>query len=374
MTLMGVRCVVTGGGTGGHIYPALAIARGLRERYGAEVLYVGTDRGLEADLVPRAGLPFAAISAGGLRRRVDPGNLAVLARTVRGLFQAWALLGRWKPAVVVGTGGYVCGPTVLAAVARGIPTFIHEQNAYPGLTNRLLAGLVRQVALTFPEAAAHLPRRARVVVTGLPVRPEIVTADRGAARQALGIDPHTRVLLVFGGSRGARKINDAMIGVLEALSGRPGVHVIQATGKAEYRDYAARLEAAGIKIGSGGNITLTPYLYDMAQALAAADLVVCRAGASTIAELTVRGLPAVLVPYPHATARHQDYNARACARAGAAVVIPDRELDGPRLLAVVGQLLGDEERLRAMGAASRRLARPQALEDILGCIEKIMRQ
>ncbi|MBC7106849.1 MAG: undecaprenyldiphospho-muramoylpentapeptide beta-N-acetylglucosaminyltransferase, partial [Firmicutes bacterium] len=300
-----MRCVVTGGGTGGHIYPALAIARGLKERYGAEVLYVGTVRGLEAELVPRAGLPFAAISAGGLRRRADPGNLLALARTARGFFQAWALLGRWRPAVVVGTGGFVCGPAVLAAVVRGIPTLIHEQNAYPGLTNRLLAGLVRQVALTFPEAAAHLPRRARVAVTGLPVRPEIAEADRGAARRALGIGSESRVLLVFGGSRGARKINEAMVAVLRAFCGRPGVHVIHATGKTEYRDYAARLEASGIKIASCGNITLTPYLYDMAAALAAADLVVCRAGASTIAELTVRGLPAVLVPYPHAAARHQ---------------------------------------------------------------------
>ncbi|WP_258359332.1 undecaprenyldiphospho-muramoylpentapeptide beta-N-acetylglucosaminyltransferase [Moorella sulfitireducens (nom. illeg.)] len=364
-----MRVIITGGGTGGHVYPALAIARGLQQaRPGIELLYMGTARGLEADVVPRAGFPFRTITVQGLERRRLWKNVPALAKTIKGLGEAWFQVRRFRPHLVVGTGGYVSGPVCLAAALQGIPVVLHEQNAYPGLTNRLLAAVARAVCLTFPEAAGRFPRRARLVTTGLPVRPEILRADRGICRGKLGLGENQLFLVVIGGSQGARSLNRAMLPVLKEMAGRPDVSILQVTGRRHYDGYLQQVREWGIDLDKYGNITIEPYVYDLEHALAAADLVIGRAGASFLAEILARGLPSILIPYPHAAANHQEYNARAVAGKGAAVLIPDRELKSGRLYHVVNQLLADRGRLQAMAAAAKELGRPGALEAILEVI------
>lgn len=364
--------MITGGGTGGHVYPALAIARGLKQaRPEAGILYIGTRRGLEADVIPRAGLPFATVTVQGFERRRVWKNIAAVTKLTRGLIEAYILLRRFRPRVVVGTGGYVCGPVCLIAACLGIPVVLHEQNAYPGVTNRWLARLAHTVCLTFPEAAKFFPRGTDLVTTGLPVRPEILAAQREEARERLEIKPHQTLILSAGGSQGARSLNQAMLSLFRAYNGQTSVRIIHVAGRQGYESLVQEVEKLGINMGKDGNITLVPYLYEMEMALAAADLVIGRAGASFLAEVLARGLPAILVPYPYAASNHQEYNARAVAQKGAAIVIRDSELKSGKLLKTVESLLAQPERLKAMAQASSRLGRPDALERIVTLILKV---
>ncbi|MGQ9498029.1 MAG: undecaprenyldiphospho-muramoylpentapeptide beta-N-acetylglucosaminyltransferase [Desulfotomaculales bacterium] len=366
-----MRFIISGGGTGGHIYPALAIADGLRSRHPtAEILYAGTTNGLEYDLVRRAGYRFYAVSAAGLQRRIAAGNLVAMWRAARGFAEAWVLVSRFKPDVVVGTGGYVCGPVVLAAVCQRVPTLIHEQNAFPGLTNRILSRFASCTALTFADAIRYLPRKARVRVTGLPVRPEVLGARREEARACYGLGDIFTVVS-FGGSRGARTINKAMVEVCRVLKDDPAVRLYHATGRAQYDAFLEAIKDARVSLAGAPNIKVEPYFYDIARLLAAADLVVSRAGASTIAEITALGRPSILVPYPFATGNHQEYNARALVRRGAAVLLPDRELTGDVLLRLIEELRQDVERRQRMAQAARALGKPDALERLLGIIDQL---
>lgn len=366
-----LRFIIAGGGTGGHVYPALAIAQGLSETFPhCKVLYVGTKQGLEADIVPQTGLPFKTISAAGFKRRLTPKNLWAATLSFWGAGEAYRLVRSFKPTVAIGTGGYVSGPVLAAACFGGIPALIHEQNAFPGLTNRLLARFAGCVALTFPEAMRHLPRGARVRVTGLPVREEIRSANREEARSRLGTDAQT-VLLSFGGSRGAQRLNQAMVDVVRAFHGRPGIKLYHATGSAGYDSFVRLLEPNGIDITGQGNITIAPYFYNIADYLAAADLVICRAGAATIAEITCIGLPAVLIPYPYAADNHQAFNAKALVKKEAAVMIKDDQLTGVRLLREINGLLDAPGRLAQMARNSASLGKPDALEQIIACIKEI---
>ncbi len=364
-----MRVVITGGGTGGHVYPALAIARGLQQlRSDVEILYIGTNRGLEADVVPKAGLPLVTIATQGLERRQLWKNFTVPAKIGRGLFQARAHLKHFRPQIVVGTGGYVSGPVCLAAFLQGVPVLLHEQNAFPGLTNRLLAILARKVCLTFPEADQYFFRRARLVTTGLPVRPEIIAAERQAGRLRLGLQKEQKLVLIVGGSQGAQSINKAMLPLYSKFSRECDVRFIHITGRRDYDSYLAQVREQGIDLAVCGNISIKPYIYNMEHVLASADLVISRAGASFLAEILVRGLPSILVPYPHATNNHQEYNARAISAKGAAILLLDRELKGEKLSQTVQQLLNDNLRLEGMAAAAAKLGRPHALEAIIKMI------
>ncbi len=360
------RFLISGGGTGGHIYPALAIARGLALRFpGAQLLYVGTSTGLEADIVPREGIPFATITVEGFSRSLSPRVIRAGAKLVKGMAEAVNLVRNFHPDLVVGTGGFVSGPVVFAATLQGIPTLVHEQNAFPGLTNRLLARLVSAVCLTFQEAAAYLPAGAKVYHTGLPVRAEVLSTSRADGAGRLGVEPTKLTVLATGGSRGAASLNRAMTGVLREATGNPDLQVLLATGTAHYQEYLQSLDSVGIDVVKYGNITIKPYFYNMADALAASDLVIGRAGASFLAEVMVRGLPAILIPYPHATGNHQEHNAMALAKKGAAILIKDRDLTPQRLVRVVRELLGEPVRLRLMAEQSRLMGRPDALQGIL---------
>lgn len=367
-----LRVVITGGGTGGHIYPALAIAQGLRERHPkARIIYVGTESGLEAELVPKAGFEFFPIPGQGLKRRLTPANLKAIWHALRGYQRAARLIREFAPHVAVGTGGYVCGPVILAAARRGVPTFIHEQNAFPGLTNRLLSRFADRTAVTFLEASKYFPRRARVVLTGLPVRPEILAADRRTARTKLGLGAGERMLLSFGGSQGARSLNRAMVDTVEYYATRPGTRLFHATGPKGYAGFMDDLARRGVDPDSIPHVTIVPYFYEIAELLAASDLVVSRAGASTLAEITALGRPAILIPYPFATGNHQEHNARALADRGAALVIRDSELTGEVLREKITALLSAPHRLDELARASREAGKPHALDNILSLVERL---
>jgi len=367
-----MRFVITGGGTGGHIYPALAIARGLQERYpGAKILYIGTKKGLEADIVPRSGLPFQSIRLSGLRRSLTPRNLLVLWRAGTGILEARKIIKKFKPSAVVGTGGYVCGPVVIAAASLRVPTLIHEQNALPGITNRILSVLASQVTTTFEDSVRRFPRRARVQITGLPVRPEVLTADRNQAREKLGVLPHQALVLSFGGSQGARSINRAMAGVLKKLHANDGIKFLHVTGQAQQREFMSECRRRNVKLKED-HIKVVPYLYEMPEALAAADLIICRAGAATLAEITVRGIPAVLIPYPYAAENHQEYNARALVRKDAAEMLLDDEVTGQLLAQKINTMINNPEKLKEMAGASLSEGRPRALQDIIKNVDRLL--
>lgn len=362
-----MRIIISGGGTGGHIYPAITIARAIAAQTDADILFVGTKEGLEADIIPKEGFPFATVAAGGLERRLTLANIKSLLRTAAGLAQSYALIRRHRPALVIGTGGYVCGPVLLAAALAGIPTLIQEQNVIPGVTNRILARFVARIAAGYPEAAPFFGRHAdKVVVTGNPIRPEILTATRAEGLAALGLAPGRLTLLAVGGSRGARTLNTAMLAVHARYAGRDDIQILHATGAAEYNSIVGQLAQHGIDPAKTGNISIVPYLYHMPHALAAADLAVYRAGAVGLAELTARGVPAILIPYPHAAENHQEHNARALENHGAALVICDRDLGGQALGDAIDRLLADPARLAAMAAASKALGRPDAAATIAG--------
>ncbi len=368
-----MRFVVAGGGTGGHIYPALAIARGLKARYpGAEILYIGTAGGMEADIVPREGLPFKGIVASGLKRKLSLSNLAVLWQAGYGFCQAYRTIRRLRPAAVIGTGGYVCGPVLLAAALSKIPTLIHEQNALPGITNRILARFVDRITITFAASVDYFTPRKKVRLTGLPVRPEILQVEKSCHPGKSGIEGGRLSLLSFGGSRGARTINMAMVEVIKKFAGDPRVDIFHVTGKAGYNEFVENCAARGIDMGNYGNITVKSYIYHMQDVLAAADLVLSRAGAATLAELTAVGIPAILVPYPYASENHQEFNARALEKEGAAMVVPDQKLNGKLLCRELEALLSGRDRLSEMAAASKKMGKRNALADIIDCVAELV--
>lgn len=368
-----MRVVLAGGGTGGHLYPALSIARGIKERYStAEILFVGTNRGLEARVVPQEGFRFTPINVQGLERGRPWRAVVTLAKALQGFMESRSILKDFSPDLVIGTGGYVCAPVLYTAHRLNIPTIIHEQNAFPGLTNRWLSRFVDLVLITFEESRVRFPRARRIVITGLPVRPAILAAKRIDAAQRWGFDPAELTLLVVGGSQGARSINRAMVPVIAWFFRRRGIQIIHVAGPAGYDEMLESLAAEGLNLEENGNIKVVPYLNDMENALAAADLIVCRAGASTLAEVTVRGIPAVLIPYPFAAENHQEYNARALEKEGAAEVLLDRELNGEVLLNTLQTIILDRVRLKRMSDSSLAAGHPDALPLILAEIEKML--
>jgi UDP-N-acetylglucosamine--N-acetylmuramyl-(pentapeptide) pyrophosphoryl-undecaprenol N-acetylglucosamine transferase len=362
---MGVKTLmIAGGGTGGHIYPAIAIAREYVARDASrKVIFVGTERGLEKTIVPKAGFPLEFINVGGLKGKGGLDLLRNVARLPLGFIDAWRAVGRHKPDAVLGVGGYSSGPILVAAKLRGVPTIIHEANAFPGLANRVVARWVTAVAVAFQDALPRM-KRADGVVTGNPIRKEFFD---------LGNKPRTpaarRRLLVFGGSQGSRVLNDAMTGALLFLARQKDtLDIVHQTGPNELEKVkTAYAQSAFLKT------RVVPYLDPMADEIAAADIVVSRAGAMTIGELSAIGRAAILVPFAAATNNHQELNARVVERAGGAVVITEPELTPERLASAISDIAADPQRASRMGTASRTLATPDATKTIVDLIERIQR-
>jgi UDP-N-acetylglucosamine--N-acetylmuramyl-(pentapeptide) pyrophosphoryl-undecaprenol N-acetylglucosamine transferase len=356
--------LIAGGGTGGHIYPAIAIAREYVSRDASrKVVFVGTERGLEKNIVPKAGFPLEFINVGGLKGK---GGLDLVRNVLRlplGFIDAWRAVGRHRPSVVLGVGGYSSGPVLLAAFLRRVPTIIHEANAYPGLANRVVARWVTTVAVAFDEA---LPRMGRKdgVVTGNPIRNEFFEAH--ARREAAAT---TRRLLIFGGSQGSHILNEAITSALLFLARhKDTLEIVHQTGPKEHETVQAAYRQSAFP-----DARVVPYLDPMADEIAAADLVVSRSGAMTVGELCATGRASILVPFAAATNNHQELNARVVERAGGAVVVTERELSPEKLAATISAIVSDPDRARRMGDAARKLALPDATKNIVDLIQKIER-
>lgn len=358
------KIIISGGGTGGHIYPAITIYKEIMKQHpDAKVLYVGTKQGLEATLVPKEGIEFTTIPVQGLQRQLSLGTLVTLGKTALGIVKANAIICKFRPDVVIGTGGYVCGPILMAAALHNIPTLIQEQNVIAGITNKILSRFVDVVAMGYKDAAASFSKAKRVVYTGNPVRPEVLVDSRTAGRNYFNLSDDTFTVLIAGGSRGARTINNAMIDVHKHFQGKEGIKLIHITGSGEYESVLSQL---GITDGEGlGQSSLIlPYLHDMPKALAAADLAVFRSGAIGLAELAVRGIPSVLVPYPYAAEDHQTYNARIFVQEGAAHMIVDKMLSAHDLIGEIEMFMDNRDLLAQMGERALQLGKPNAAHDI----------
>jgi UDP-N-acetylglucosamine--N-acetylmuramyl-(pentapeptide) pyrophosphoryl-undecaprenol N-acetylglucosamine transferase len=368
--------MICGGGTGGHVYPALTIAEQLLSEGQShashllargDLLYVGSEGGIEEELVSRANIPFAAIPAAGLRGK-GPQEVARNLWTMgRGLMAAWHLISRFNPHVLFATGGYATVPVALAARRRGVPILVYLPDIEPGLAVRLLSHLARHVAVTADASHSFFPA-GKAVTTGYPVRKRLLTADKATSRRVLDLKEEWPVLLVFGGSQGARSINRALVGGLPALL--QACQVLHISGRRDAAEAQAQRQALPAMLRE--RYHLYEYLHEeMADALAAADLAVARAGASVMGELPACGLPGVLVPYPYAGA-HQKLNARYLADRGAAIILNDSDLS-ERLIPTVLELLGGDERLAQMRAAARSLARPEAASHIVDLLWQLAR-
>lgn len=359
-----LKIIVSGGGTGGHIYPALTLIRAIQAKVeDVEFLYVGTKAGLEADIIPKEHLPFATVDIRGFERRLTAVNIARAGKALCGVVKAAHIVKSFCPDVVIGTGGYVCGPILLAASLLHVPTLIQEQNVIPGITNKILSRFVTRIAVGAKGAAKHFPAD-KVFFTGNPIRAEVLSAKREDGYAVFGLDPEKMTVLVSGGSRGARTINRAMVEVLRHYEGQAAIQILHVTGKSEYEDVLQRIKNAGIDITQSKNLVVRPYLYNMPQAMAIADFAVFRAGAVGIAELTARGIPSLLVPYPYAAENHQEFNAKELENAGAACMILNRELTPDKIIAVLDGILSSDEKLARMSMASKLLGMPKAADTI----------
>lgn len=347
-----MKVIMTGGGTGGHIYPAIAIADEIKKRFpDAEILFVGAERGLEKKLVPQRGYRIELITVAGLDRKNLLKNIEVMRKLMKGSSQAKKIIKDFRPDFVVGTGGYASAPLVRAAQKQKIPTYIHEQNAYPGVTNKMLEKKVRKVFLGFEKASEYFKNKKKLVVAGNPVRDEFIHSDRKKAREELGYADGEFVIFAFGGSQGAGRINKTMLNVIRKFNGRKDVKICLGAGSYYYDAIMKSLDEEGFE--KAGNIQIHEYISEMAKYLAAADLVISRSGALTVAETTVSGRPAIFIPSPMVTGNHQYYNALAVAESGGAIIIEEKDLDDDKLIETIEQLKADPERMELMAARSR---------------------
>lgn len=372
-----MKLVVSGGGTGGHVYPALTVLQTLFQPKAvgsrlptlapADVLWIGSRGGIEEELVQREGLAFVGLAAGGLRGMRLLARVRNATRITGSIGQARRILAQFQPDAVLVTGGYACVAVALAARSRGIPVLIYLPDVVPGQAIRFLSRFAERIAVT-SEESYHFFRREKVAVTGYPVRPEIFEIDRDAVQRALGLDPGEKTLLVFGGSRGARSINRALVAGLRELL--PVCQVVHVSGRLDAAWVAGTAKSLPEELRA--RYQHHEYLHDMPQALVAADLAVARAGAATLGEFPAAGLPAILVPYPHA-GHHQKANAEYLERSGAAQILLDADLEG-KLVPSILALLDDEEALAAMRESTRAMARQDAAEAIAGELWQLARR
>lgn len=368
-----MKFLFTCGGTAGHINPALGVAQRLKELMpDCGILFVGADGHMETRLVPREGFPIRTVTITNISREKSMEALKHNAETLRNVIvatgQAKKIIREFQPDVVIGTGGYVCYPVLKAAHSLRIPTVVHESNAVPGLTTKLLAGSTDRILVGFEESRQYYKHRERVAVTGTPVRQEFKNTDKKAAREKLGLDPDKPLVVSVWGSLGAEFMNKTMVGFIQKALGNPFFGLIHSAGQSGYKEMLADMERAGIKNAGEHGMDVREYIYDMPLVMAAADLVLCRSGASTLSELAVLGRPAILVPSPNVVNNHQEKNARVLEKAGAAVLIPESEITDDKLLGSVSLLLSRPGTLDAMAEQMRKIGEADATEKIADII------
>lgn len=370
------KILFAAGGTGGHINPALAVAGYIRENYpDAQILFAGTPNKMEAKLVPAAGFDFTTIEISGFQRDFSvqgiKDNISTVFKLIKSLPRAKAIIKEFQPDVVIGFGGYVSGPVVRAAAKMGVPTAVHEQNAFPGVTNKLLAKQVDKVMVTTKAAEEYFNAKNPVTVTGLPVRGEMLRADREISRAELGVSDDMPLILSMGGSLGALAINKAVKELILSRYESKKCAFLHATGS----NGVAMLEDLNSKIDMDKNphVMLREYINDMDRCMAAADLVICRAGASTLSELQVMGKASILVPYPYASENHQYFNAKDLADNNAAIIIEEKDLSGEKLISVVDLLVSNMDKVKEFGDNAKKMAVTDASARITNCLLEIVK-
>ncbi|MFZ5907675.1 MAG: undecaprenyldiphospho-muramoylpentapeptide beta-N-acetylglucosaminyltransferase [Nitrospirota bacterium] len=363
-----MRVIIAGGGTGGHLFPGLAVAEGLKQRNAAaEVVFVGTEHGIEARVVPREGYLIRYVRAEGIAGVSTMKKIRSLFKAFLSMVDSYRILKTVKPDMVIGVGGYASGACVLVAHFMSVPTMILEQNSIPGLANKILGRFVNAVCVTYHESISFFPRE-KTFLTGNPVRLQVMKGNIGSAYRLFSLDEGLFTVFAFGGSSGARSINAAMVDALNHLYDlKDKIQFFHQTGPRDYEHVREAYRKAGFRG------TITPFVYQMGEAYAVADIVVSRAGATTLAEITTLGKPSILVPYPYAAGSHQEFNARRLVEIGAAKMIPDRELKGEVLAEAIRELYLNESLRIEMGKNTRTIGRPDACEKIVDIALSLMK-
>lgn len=359
-----MKAILAAGGTAGHINPAISIASEITA-HGGEVLFIGNETSMEKELVPKAGFDIKCIKVSGFQRKLTLENIKTAYRAADGLVKTKKIIKEYKPDIVIGCGGYVSGPAVYSAASMKIPTLIHEQNAFPGLTNKILSKVVDTVCISFDGSEKYFKTNKKIVFTGNPVRKNILDVSYEEARKKLNITKPC--VLVFGGSLGAQKINDVMTGYVKNAD--DNIHIIWGTGKRYYEDVMKNINADKLP----ENIEILPYIYDMDTAMSASDIVVSRAGAITLSEICAKGKAAVLVPSPYVANNHQEYNARALEKKGAAIMMSDGDITPDKFRKTIIELAADRAKLESMKKCALKMSTANAAELIYNEIEKLLK-
>ncbi|CEK31374.1 UDP-N-acetylglucosamine-N-acetylmuramyl-(pentapeptide) pyrophosphoryl-undecaprenol N-acetylglucosamine transferase [[Clostridium] sordellii] len=357
-----MKILLSGGGTGGHVYPAIAIANKIKEENPeAEIIFVGTEKGIESEIVPKYGYELKTVTVQGFKRKIDFENVKRVFKLFKGLEQSRKIVKKFKPDVVIGTGGYVSGPVLFNSSMSKVPTIVHEQNSFPGVTNKILAKMVTKVLTSFEDSHERFPEetRSKLVLTGNPVRKEILISKKSVSRRKLGIQEDKKMVLCYGGSGGSRKINDSMNLVIRNLV-NDDIAFIYATGKNFYDEFISDINDLDLKPYQ----KVVPYLEDMATALAACDIVIGSAGAISLAEITALGKPSIIIPKAYTAENHQEYNAKSVESKGAGIAILEKNLTPETLNETVYKLLGDRDLLLDMSKASKEIGKPEAIDII----------
>jgi UDP-N-acetylglucosamine--N-acetylmuramyl-(pentapeptide) pyrophosphoryl-undecaprenol N-acetylglucosamine transferase len=368
-----MKIIITGGGTGGHIYPGISLAKTFQKRdKNSEIIFIGAEQKMESEIIPQEGFPFLGLRVRGLKRKVGLENIFTLWLFFSSLATSYRIIKEFKPDLVIGTGGYVSGSVALVSSLMGIPTFIHEQNVTPGLTNKFLSLTSRKVFTSFPESKKYFPRKNRIECLGNPVRENIWFGDRNKLIKRTSLVDQKRTILVFGGSKGASIINQTFLECLDLIDGSlwKEWQVLIISGKEDSNDLKRKVNNSKYK----EIIYITSYLYHIEDAYALADLVICRAGATTIAELTAKGMAAILIPYPYATGNHQLYNARYLENKLAAIVIPEGELSKKRLADELSALMLDQAKRDLLTQNSKNIGNHEAAQDIVSSVYNALKK
>lgn len=354
-----MKAVIAAAGTGGHINPGIAIANKIREKEPtSEIIFIGTDRGLENDLVPRAGYELKQIDAHGINRKLSIENFKNLYLTFRSIGKAKKILRNFKPDIVIGTGGYICVPTVIAAKQLRIPVILHESNAFPGVAIRLFKNTADKILVGFQDAKKRLNNRENIVVTGNPIKLKKINFSKEEKEKIindLGLKTDKPIVLVFGGSQGAKSINRSFMEIIANKKNKK-YQIIWAAGANQYEGIREKLNEVNIDIEHIENVKIVPYIYNMEEIMNVCDLIVCRSGAMTITEISVVEKPAIFIPFPYATENHQEYNARVLADVGAAKIILDKELNSEVLSTTINEIVNDKKMLTDMSKNSSKVA------------------
>lgn len=362
-----MKVVIAAAGTGGHINPGIAIANKIMEKEpSSEIIFIGTSRGLETDLVPRAGYKLECINSYGINRKINIDNIKRLFKTIKSISEAKKILKKFKPDVVIGTGGYICVSVGMAAKKLKIPVILHESNAFPGVAVKLLSKDAAKILVGFKEAEARLPKAKKVVVTGNPTkikRSYMSIEEKKNKIRELGLNSELPIVLVFGGSQGAVSINKALIGIIENKMNE-NYQIIWAAGTSNYETVKQQLKDNQIDINNIKNTKILPYIYNMQEVMQISDLVVCRSGAMTITEIALLGKPAIFIPFPFATENHQEYNAKVLQNAGSAQIILDKNLKHTVLNNKINNMIKDKEKLTQMGEKALSVAKENVEEKI----------